>query len=157
MPPLKAFLQHKTLNISIMHTRRKFIKIGALGMGATALIGATANWVTGAGSNNPSGATRQPGSNIPKGWRRVPTYCEVCFWKCAGWTYVTPEGKIQKITGNIDDPQCNGRLCPRGTGGVGMFTDPDRLKKPLIRVTKMANKPTGKPVGKRRWISSPPK
>ena len=35
----------------------------------------------------------------------------------------------------MDDPQCNGRLCPRGTGGVGMFSDPDRLKTPLIRVT----------------------
>ena len=109
-----------------MHTRRDFIKIGSLGLGATALTGGVANWVIGASSAKPIGP----------GLRRVPTYCEVCFWKCAGWAHVTPDNKIQKITGHADDPQCNGRLCPRGTGGVGMFSDPDRLKRPLIRVTK---------------------
>lgn len=109
-----------------MHTRRDFIKIGSLGLGATALTGGVANWVIGASSTKPIGT----------GLRRVPTYCEVCFWKCAGWAHVTPDNKIQKITGHADDPQCNGRLCPRGTGGVGMFSDPDRLKRPLIRVTK---------------------
>jgi len=109
-----------------MHTRRDFIKIGSLGLGATALTGGVANWVIGASSTKP----------IVSGLRKVPTYCEVCFWKCAGWAYVTADNKIQKITGHADDPQCNGRLCPRGTGGVGMFSDPDRLKRPLIRVTK---------------------
>jgi thiosulfate reductase/polysulfide reductase chain A len=115
-----------------MHTRRKFIKIGALGLGATAVTVGAANWVVGASTNRIQ-LTDHKGIS---GWRRVPTYCEVCFWKCAGWTYVSPEGNIQKIIGNADDPQCNGRLCPRGTGGVGMYSDPDRLKKPLIRVTK---------------------
>ncbi len=109
-----------------MHTRRDFIKIGSLGLGATALTGGVANWVIGASSTKPVGS----------GLRKVPTYCEVCFWKCAGWAHVTADKKIQKITGHADDPQCNGRLCPRGTGGVGMFSDPDRLKRPLIRVTK---------------------
>jgi len=109
-----------------MHTRRDFIKIGSLGLGASALTGSAANWVIGASSAKPIGS----------GLRRVPTYCEVCFWKCSGWAHVTPDNKIQKITGHADDPQCNGRLCPRGTGGVGMFSDPDRLKRPLIRVTK---------------------
>ena len=115
-----------------MHTRRNFIKIGSLGLGATALIGGTINWAVGASSSKKlSGGLKS--SPI---WKKVPTYCEVCFWKCAGWTYVTEDGQIQKIIGNNDDPQCNGRLCPRGTGGVGMFTDPDRLKTPLIRVTE---------------------
>lgn len=68
--------------------------------------------------------------------KRYPTYCEICFWKCAGWTYVNDEGKIWKIIGNENDPHCNGRLCPRGTGGIGSYYDEDRLKKPLIRVTK---------------------
>ncbi|MCK9413143.1 MAG: molybdopterin-dependent oxidoreductase [Prolixibacteraceae bacterium] len=109
-----------------MHTRRDFIKIGSLGLGATALTGGVANLVIGASSTKSTGT----------GLRKVPTYCEVCFWKCAGWAHVTPDNKIQKITGHADDPQCNGRLCPRGTGGVGMFSDPDRLKRPLIRVIK---------------------
>ena len=66
--------------------------------------------------------------------KRTPTYCEVCFWKCAGWVYKNSEGKIWKIVGNEEDQHCNGRFCPRGTGGVGMFYDEDRLKTPLIRV-----------------------
>jgi len=66
--------------------------------------------------------------------KRTPTYCEVCFWKCAGWVYKTSEGRIWKIIGNDEDQHCNGRFCPRGTGGVGMYYDEDRLKTPLIRV-----------------------
>ena len=64
---------------------------------------------------------------------RTPTYCEVCFWKCAGWVYKNEKGDIWKIIGNDEDQHCNGRFCPRGTGGVGMYYDEDRLKKPLIR------------------------
>jgi thiosulfate reductase/polysulfide reductase chain A len=99
-------------------------------LGATVLAGGAANWVVG------SNVSKKTASSLKPGGRRVPTYCEVCFWKCAGWSHILENGYIQKITGNADDPQCNGRLCPRGTGGVGMFSDPDRLKTPLIRVTK---------------------
>lgn len=67
---------------------------------------------------------------------RYPTYCEICFWKCAGWTYTDKNGKILKIIGNNDDQHSNGRFCPRGTGGVGMYYDEDRLKTPLIREEK---------------------
>ncbi len=65
---------------------------------------------------------------------KTPTVCEVCFWNCAGWTYTDKEGHIRKIIGNENDPHSNGRLCPRGTGGLGMYFDEDRLKTPLIRV-----------------------
>ncbi len=68
--------------------------------------------------------------------KKVPTVCEVCFWNCAGWTYLDKEGNIKKIIGNDIDPHSNGRLCPRGTGGLGMYYDEDRLKKPLIRVKR---------------------
>jgi thiosulfate reductase / polysulfide reductase chain A len=115
-----------------MHTRRKFIKICSYGLGATVVVGGLDKWVIGDVPFKSFSADSTSG----KAFRMVPTYCEVCFWKCAGWAFVSEEGNIQKIIGNADDPQCNGRLCPRGTGGVGMFTDPDRLKTPLIRVTK---------------------
>ena len=65
---------------------------------------------------------------------RVPTYCEVCFWKCAAWAYRNEAGNIVKLEGIDNDSHCNGRLCPRGTGGLGMYTDEDRLMNPLIRV-----------------------
>ncbi len=113
-----------------MKTRRDFIKISALGLGATAVTAGAAKAVLG------SSLFGKESESETETLRRVPTYCEVCFWKCAGWAHVTEDGNIKKVTGNDDDPQCNGRLCPRGTGGVGMYNDPDRLKTPLIRVMK---------------------
>lgn len=106
--------------------RRSFLKISAAGVGATAVATTSFNWVNDSFINDaiPS----------PKVAERTPTYCEVCFWKCAGWVTKNENGDIWKVEGHKDDPHCNGRLCPRGTGGVGMYYDEDRLKKPLIRV-----------------------
>ena len=107
-------------------SRRSFIKISALGLGAATVGGsvakATGKSIFGTDKLNKLMTTR------------TPTYCEICFWKCAGWTYTDGSGKIKKIIGNPDDPHCNGRFCPRGTGGIGMYHDEDRLKTPLIRV-----------------------
>lgn len=109
-------------------SRRDFIKISALGLGAATLGGSVAKAATkgffGTDKLNKLMTTR------------TPTYCEVCFWKCAGWAYADGSGKVKKIVGNMDDPHSNGRFCPRGTGGVGMINDGDRLKKPLMRVEK---------------------
>lgn len=66
------------------------------------------------------------------GATKIPTFCEVCFWQCGALAYVR-DGKVLKIEGNPIDPLANGKLCPRGSGGLGMIYDPDRLKKPLIR------------------------
>lgn len=115
-----------------MKTRRDFIKISALGTAGAAL-------TAGAFSNANAASIFSIKETKPlddSEFDRTSTYCEVCFWKCAGWTYTTKQGDITKILGNEDDPHCNGRLCPRGTGGVGMYTDKDRLKTPLIRVKK---------------------
>ncbi len=111
-----------------MKTRRDFIKISALGIGGMTLAGGALKWAWG---------TEQGKNGIYRpDLLRYPTYCEVCFWKCAGWVYLDQDGAIQKVVGNESDPHCNGRLCPRGTGGVGMYHDPDRLKTPLIRVNE---------------------
>ena len=66
---------------------------------------------------------------------RTPTVCNVCFWRCAG-TVSTENGRPWKIEGNPDDLHSTGRFCTRGDGGLGMYTDPDRLKQPMIRVTE---------------------
>lgn len=109
-----------------MTTRRQFIKISAAGAGALTL---------GAGALRAMKWIPSPGmpDSLNDSLTRTPTYCEVCFWKCAGWVYKNQKGDIWKVTGNDDDLNCNGRLCPRGTGGVGMYYDEDRLKTPLIR------------------------
>ncbi len=64
----------------------------------------------------------------------TPTICDMCFWKCAGTVY-KEDDELWKITGNVDDLHCGGRLCTRGTGGPGAYLDPDRLKTPLMRKT----------------------
>ncbi|MDP1648146.1 MAG: molybdopterin-dependent oxidoreductase [Rubrivivax sp.] len=63
----------------------------------------------------------------------VPTFCEMCFWRCGGIAHLR-DGKLWKFEGNPKDPQSMGRLCPRGTGAVGAHYDPDRLRQPLMRV-----------------------
>ncbi|HBC77631.1 MAG TPA: nitrate reductase [Bacteroidales bacterium] len=110
-----------------MTNRREFIRISLYGAGALAV-------GTGGCKIFSSSPPPEAAGKIATDLRRTPTYCEVCFWKCAGWVYKTPEGKIWKIIGNDEDQHCNGRFCPRGTGGVGMYYDQDRLKTPLIRV-----------------------
>jgi len=112
-----------------MANRRDFIKVSALGIGGLAMSASAFNILKGAVPQDLISKDSDP----QKGLRRFPTYCEVCFWKCAGWTYTDEDGKIIKILGNETDPHCNGRLCPRGTGGVGMYYDKDRLTTPLIR------------------------
>ncbi len=99
-----------------------------MGIGGAAVAAPAFNWAEGAIKAD----NKKPGAE----YKRTSTYCEICFWKCAGWVYSNDEGHIWKIEGNADDPHCNGRLCPRGTGGVGMYNDTDRLKTPLIRKTK---------------------
>ena len=115
-------------------SRRDFIKISSLSS-AGLIFGS--NYL-----NSAIKSDKKLGEPGPFNMKRTPTYCEVCFWKCAGWIYKNDEGKIQKIIGNDDDPNCNGRLCPRGTGGVGMYHDEDRLKTPLMRVTGEDGKQT---------------
>ena len=63
----------------------------------------------------------------------TPTVCNMCFWQCAGTLY-QEDGRPWKLVGNPDDPHCDGRLCTRGTGGIGAYDDRDRLRQPLLRV-----------------------
>ena len=106
-------------------SRRQFIQIGSATAGAavvgtglvTDLFGMTPNVVAGPNTD---------GDTV------VPTLCEMCFWKCGVLAHVK-DGRVTKIVGNPDHPLSQGRLCPRGTGGVGLLYDPDRLRTPLMR------------------------
>ena len=109
-------------------SRRKFIKISALGLGAAAF--ATAPFAL---MGSKSAIDVADMGVMATKLTRSATYCEVCFWKCAAWAFKDENNTIKKIIGNDDDAHCNGRLCPRGTGGIGMYSDEDRLKTPLIR------------------------
>ena len=106
-------------------SRREFIKIGSAGVAvAAAGTGLATQWW----GLDPD-VVHDPGTD---GDRIVPTFCELCFWKCGLLAHVK-NGRVTKIQGNPDHPLSNGHLCPRGTGGMGLLYDPDRLKKPLLR------------------------
>ncbi len=109
-------------------TRRDFIKVSSLGVGGVAVTGSALSFT---GLFNKK--DKKPSDEK---LHKIPTYCDVCFWKCAAWTFVDEDGKIKKVIGNETDAHCRGRLCPRGTGGIGSYYDDDRLKTPLIRVEK---------------------
>lgn len=112
-------------------SRRRFLKISAASVIAAGAA-ARATPAFARPSSPPSGDA---------GVRTVPTFCDICFWKCNAIASVR-DGQLWKIEGNPDDPLCRGRLCPRGTGGIGAHTDPDRLRAPLIRVSER---------GEERW------
>ena len=128
-------------DIEIMSkSRRDFIKISTLSAVGLAV---SAKYLHSAIPSFSSGQKiNASGINL----ERTPTYCEVCFWKCAGWVHKNEDGSIKKVVGNDDDTNCNGRFCPRGTGGIGMYYDEDRLKTPLIRVVGADGKQTYKEV-----------
>jgi len=104
-------------------SRRKFLKISAATVTVASGAAALAK-----GQPAPAKMASRPA----KGVQRIPTYCDICFWKCGAIASVR-DGTLWKIEGNPDDPLSRGRLCPRGTGGIGAHFDPDRLKRPLIR------------------------
>ncbi|MFO0553627.1 MAG: molybdopterin-dependent oxidoreductase [Polyangiaceae bacterium] len=104
-------------------SRRTFIKIGSASLATGALIGASRL------AARAHGYVPNPGT---EGDEKIPSFCEICFWKCGIVAHVK-DGRVTKIEGHPDHPLSRGRLCPRGTGGMGLLYDPDRLKKPLIR------------------------
>lgn len=108
--------------------RREFIRLGLAGAGALTF---------GSGLTTNFWGADLPGLDDPgtEGDRVIPTFCELCFWKCGVLAHVKG-GRVTKLEGNPAHPLSRGKLCPRGTGGTGLLYDPDRLKKPLVRVNK---------------------
>jgi thiosulfate reductase/polysulfide reductase chain A len=100
--------------------RREFLKLSALGAGALALRG--------------SG----PVKAAPTPWyaqevKSVYQICEGCFWRC-GIVAHAVGNRVYKVEGYEANPKSRGMLCPRGQGAPQTTYDPDRLKRPLIRV-----------------------
>lgn len=104
-------------------SRRRFLQISAATFGAAAAtIPLRSSWAAAEALAAKDGELKV-----------IPTTCDMCFWKCGALAYVR-DGKLWKIEGNPLDPLSRGRLCTRGTGGIGACEDPDRLRTPLLRV-----------------------
>ncbi len=104
-------------------SRRRFLQISGGAVGAIAASSPLSTIIAGTASADEKGI---------KGIQKIPTYCDICFWKCAAIAYLK-DGKVWKVEGNPEDPLSNGRLCPRGTAAVATLDEPDRLTAPLIR------------------------
>jgi thiosulfate reductase/polysulfide reductase chain A len=113
-------------------SRRKFLKISGATVVTAAALAGSAKTIINAAEN----------FSKPKGLQIIPSYCDLCFWKCGLLAYVK-DGELWKVEGNPKDPLSNGRLCPRGTGGPGAHYDKERLKSPLIRKSER---------GEEKWV-----
>jgi len=118
--------------------RRQFIKISTAAVGGAAVGGGLlSNWY-----GLDAHTMTDPQTD---GDRVVPTFCELCFWKCGVLAHVK-DGVVTKLRGNPEHPLSRGRLCPRGAGGTGLLYDPDRLKQPLVRVSNKRGEEKFEPV-----------
>ena len=125
-------------------SRRRFLKIAGFGAGAAALATGGVHSLQAMAGKPAAGSTAT-----------VPTFCDVCFWKC-GAIATSATARLWKIEGNPDDPLSRGRLCPRGTGGVGAHYDTDRLQRAADPPHEAAATTSGpRSPGTRRSATSP--
>jgi anaerobic selenocysteine-containing dehydrogenase len=59
--------------------------------------------------------------------------CPLCEAMC-GLEIHVEGGKVSKIRGNPDDVWSRGHLCPKGTSLGALHDDPDRIRRPMIKV-----------------------
>ena len=101
-----------------------------------------------------SGTTGHPDS--PTSTREgewIPTCCMMCGGQ-TGIKALVSEGRVVKIEPNPENPigvsnistdfyaqkSKGSAMCPKGNAGIAQLYDPDRVKKPLLRVTKEKGK-----------------
>ena len=102
-------------------SRRQFL-------GAMAAVGAG----TAVGAAPAAAAPSVPGWSGTGRVEKIPTICEMCFWRCGVLANVA-DGRVVRLEGNPDHPLTRGRLCARGNAGTDLLYDPDRLKSPMLR------------------------
>src|SRR5512139_1565639 len=107
-------------------SRREFLKLSGLGLGAVSASQFIAPRVARAALANPSPITDD-------GY--IYTMCEMCVWRC-GVRAKVENDRIVKLEGNPDHPHSRGKLCARGQSGLMNAYDPDRVLTPLIRAGK---------------------
>ncbi len=73
-------------------------------------------------------AEREPDAVVPGG-------CSICF-NCCPTKYHMKDGKVIRVTGNEEDPQWRGKVCPKSQFLLQLHNSPDRLTTPLKRVGK---------------------
>jgi anaerobic selenocysteine-containing dehydrogenase len=59
--------------------------------------------------------------------------CNLCEAIC-GLELTLTGGRVTSVRGNPDDPFSRGYICPKGVAIADVYDDPDRLRRPLVRV-----------------------
>ncbi|MDQ6642675.1 MAG: molybdopterin oxidoreductase family protein [Actinomycetota bacterium] len=60
--------------------------------------------------------------------------CNLCEAIC-GLQITLTDGKVTRVRGNPDDPLSRGHICPKGVAIADVYDDPDRLRRPVRRIT----------------------
>ena len=107
-------------------SRREFLKLGSLSLGAVAASQFIAPQAARAARLH---------TDDPNGDGYIPTMCEMCVWRC-GVRARVKDGRVVKLEGNPDNPHSKGKLCARGQSGLMNTYDPDRVLLPLVRAGK---------------------
>ncbi len=103
--------------------RRTFLKTSAAAGAAGAAVGGAAVVM----KSQPAEAQgASPETKI------VKNVCHQCPARCGIDVHVT-DGKVHNITGSLESPISNGKLCPKGPLGAYILYDPDRIKGPMKR------------------------
>jgi thiosulfate reductase/polysulfide reductase chain A len=109
-----------------MISRREFLKLGSLSLGALAASQFIAP---------PVARAARLRLDDPNGDGYIPTMCEMCVWRC-GVRARVKDGRVVKLEGNPENLHSKGKLCARGQSGLMNTYDPDRVLTPLIRAGK---------------------
>ena len=64
--------------------------------------------------------------------------CNLCEAIC-GLELTLEAGRVTSIRGNAADPLSRGHICPKGVALADVYTDPDRLRRPVRRVGEGAD------------------
>ncbi len=63
--------------------------------------------------------------------------CNLCEAIC-GLQVTLTDGRVTGVRGNPEDPLSRGHICPKGVAIADVYDDPDRLRRPVRRVTDPA-------------------
>jgi len=114
-----------------MFNRRNFLKIGAampvaaLGAGAVLSYAKDIKIYPGKDFSPKTGLER----------KAIPSACWQCVTRCPNVSYVE-DGRLVKIEGQPNSIRTNGVMCAKGQGGIGQYSDPDRVLYPMRRTGK---------------------
>jgi anaerobic selenocysteine-containing dehydrogenase len=103
-------------------TRRSFLKLGALTVGAPLV-------ATGVDGSS-AALSSAPGSSAPD--REVDSCCQFCQVRCTTKAQVK-DGRVVNVFGNPDNFWTGGSMCPKGKSLVELAYIPQRLLYPLVR------------------------